>query len=181
MLTHFQKRKLIKLFSMYDADRTGYLASKDFENLAKRLAALRGWGGRSPRYRGLLAQLTSNWQELKGQADQDSNHQVDLDEWLAYYEAVLGDAQRYAKRVKTLSQLIFEAFDENGDGVISQPEWAGILRVYNVSPIYASVVFRALDINEDGVLNQLEFLDLLHDFFYSDEEASPANFMFGPY
>lgn len=181
MLSDFQRRKLIKLFSMYDADHTGYLVAKDFENIAKRLAVLRGWGGRSPRYVGLLTQLTNNWKSLKGEADTDGDRKIDLNEWLAYYDGVLNDEKRYQKRILTLINLVFEAFDENGDGVISEPEWAGVLKVFNVSPIYAGMVFKAIDANADGVLNKQEFLALLNDFFYSEEEASPANFMFGPY
>jgi hypothetical protein len=64
---------------------------------------------------------------------------------------------------------------------ISQQEWAGLLSVYNVSPVYAPLVFPKLDANQDGFLSKEEVLQLIRDFFYSNEPEAPANDMFGPY
>lgn len=52
MLTELQKRKMIKFFSMYDANCDSALVCQDFENLVKKLADLRNWGSRSSKYQG---------------------------------------------------------------------------------------------------------------------------------
>ena len=43
MLTELQKRKIIKLFTIYDADNHGYLLFSDYEKIAHKLADLKGW------------------------------------------------------------------------------------------------------------------------------------------
>ncbi len=181
MLSEIQKRKLTKLFSMYDVDCNGFLLLKDFENRAKKLAALRGWGSRSPKYVQLINQFTYNWKCLSGDSDTNRDHKISLQEWLQHYDTLLSDPKRYTEQVRSLMELVFEVFDENGDGVISQAEWAGLLSVFNVSPIYASDVFTKLDSNQDGSLSREEVLQLIQDFFHSDQLDAPANFMFGPY
>ncbi|MEM1368755.1 MAG: EF-hand domain-containing protein [Cyanobacteria bacterium P01_H01_bin.15] len=181
MLTEFQTRKLLKLFSMYDADHDGFLVKKDFSDIAKKLANLRNWGLRSPRYLAIDSQLTQNWKCLEGEADTDGDHRVSIDEWLAFYDSVLSDPQKYEQRVKKLMDLVFEVFDTDGDGLISKSEWSNLLVVYNVCAVYGERSFDALDTNHDGYLNQTEMLSLLEDFYYSEDPQNPANSMFGPY
>lgn len=180
MLSELQTRKLTKLFSMYDACCNGYLCKKDFESLAKKLAGVRHWGLRSPRYLGLSNQLTYDWKCLTRDADADHDHKVSLDEWLPYYDAVLSDPKQYEERVRSLMEMVFDIFDISKGGV-NQQDWADLLSIYNVSPIYAATVFPALSSGQSETLDRDQILQLIHDFFYSDDPETPANAMFGPY
>ncbi len=181
MLTELQTRKLTKLFSMYDACCDGFLIKKDFENIAKKLAGIRNWGLRSPRYVGLLNQLLSDWKGLTQAADEDRDQKVSIEEWLNYYDIVLSDPKQYEQRVKALMEMVFDVFNQReGDG-ITQADWGCLLSAYNVSPAYAPLIFPTLDTEQVGTLNRDKMLQLIHDFFYSDEADAPANSMFGPY
>ena len=73
MLTSFQKRKLTKLFSMYDLGNNGVLKLSDFEEIARRLASLRGWKAGSPEERHLLEQYTYRWIRLRGDIKERSH------------------------------------------------------------------------------------------------------------
>jgi Ca2+-binding EF-hand superfamily protein len=181
MLTELQKRKLIKFFSMHDATYNGTLVYQDFENIVKKLADLRNWGSRSPKYPLLQNKCMNDWKGLKGDADKSHDKKVSLEEWLNYYDGILSDETKYNQEVHFFMELVFEIFDANEDGKISQQEWAGLLSVYNVSPVYAPLVFPKLDANQDGFLSKEEVLQLIRDFFYSNEPEAPANDMFGPY
>jgi Ca2+-binding EF-hand superfamily protein len=181
MLTELQKRKLIKFFSMHDANYDGVLVSQDFENLVKKLADIRNWGARSPKYQVLLNKCMQDWKSLKGDADESHDQKVSLEEWLHYYERILSDETKYNQEVRYFIELIFEVFDADEDGKISQQEWAGLLSVYNVSPVYAPLIFPKLDANQDGFLSKEEVLQLIRDFLYSNDLEAPANTMFGPY
>ncbi len=181
MLTDIQKRKLTKLFSMYDADCDGFLHRQDYENVAKKLASLRGWGSRSAKYLQLESQFAHNWKALQGESNSNRDRKVALEEWLNHYDQILNNPDKYAEQMRTMMELIFEVFDANGDGQISQDEWAGLLRVFNISSVYAANVFAKLDTNSDGVLNKEEVIQLYHNFFYSNQPDAPGNEMFGPY
>lgn len=181
MLTDIQTRKLTKLFHLYDANSDGVLVQQDFTTLAVRLANLRQNLRASSQYPQILAHLQQDWACLCEAADHNHDARITLEEWLAYYDQVLNDIKQYASRVVALLTLLFDAFDQDDDGQISEQEWINLLSVFNVLPIYASSIFLNLDIDQDGVLNQDEVLNLIHDFFYIDEPSAPANFMFGPY
>lgn len=181
MLTDLQKRKLMKLFSMYDADFDGSLVGKDFEAVAHKLAEMAGWSTRSPKCLTLMGQFTQEWKRLKGSADADHDQKISIDEWFTYYDGVLSDEQKYNKRVQTLKELVFDVFDVNGDGELSAAEWSKLLSVYNVSPVYVSIIFPILDIDQDGVLKKPDVIALMREFFYSDDPDAPGNLVFGPY
>ncbi|MGD2181573.1 EF-hand domain-containing protein [Lusitaniella coriacea] len=181
MLSELQKRKLTKLFSMYDANCDGVLVYKDFENMVKKLADLRRWSSRSSKYLILNETFMKRWKTLQKDADTSRNKEISIEEWLYYYEEILGDEKKYNEQVNALIQLVFDAFDKDGDGKISQEEWGELLGAYNISPVYAPLVFPKLDANGDGFLTKEELVQLIYDFYYSDDSEHPANSMFGPY
>lgn len=181
MLTELQTRKLLKLFCMYDCDRDGVLVCKDFENIANKIATVKNLGARSPKVVMLKERFFQAWKSLLSKADTSGDKKVCLTEWMAYYEYVLGDKDKYFKEVQSLMKLIFEVFDANGDGQLSKEEWAELFQVYSVHPAYAPIAFEQLDMNGDGFLSKDEILVLIDDFFCGDNSASVANAMFGPY
>ena len=181
MLTELQTRKLLKLFCMYDGDRNGFLVCQDFEKIADRLATVKNLGSRSPKVLVLKERFIQVWKSLLNKADTSGDKQVSLTEWLSYYDEVLKDKEKYTKEVQSLMRLIFEVFDTDGDGNISQQEWAELFQVYNIHPAYAPLAFRRLDANQDGVLSKEEVLALIDDFFCGNSTDSEANSMFGPY
>ena len=181
MLTDLQKRKLTKLFSMYDSDYTGTLVKDDFELMFKKLSTLRNWSRRSPRCIVLQDTLMRKWQGLAKKADTSHNKQVSRAEWLAYYDEVLADPKACSEEVASLMELIFDVFDQDEDGKVNQEEWGQLLAAFNESPVYASLIFPSLDRDQDGWLTKAEILQLFQSFCYSDDPNEPANSMFGPY
>ena len=180
MLTEMQRRKLIKLFSMYDTNNTGWVSRDDFDLLFKKMSSLRNWSVRAPKCLVLQDKLARMWKSLSKQADLSRNKQVSLDEWIAYKETVLSNEQAYADEVQSLTELLFDVFDKNEDGYINEDEWGQVLSVYNISPIYAAEVFPALTKEENRITKE-ELIKLVYDFYHSDDPDNPANTMFGPY
>jgi len=181
MLTDLQQRKLTKLFSMYDSDYTGVLVKNDFELLFKKLATLRNWSKRSPRCIVLEEKLMHKWKRLEQKADTHDNDEVSIDEWLAYYDEVLGDAKDCSVMVADLIELVFDVFDQDEDGKVNQVEWGQLLAAFNESPVYAPLVFPALDQDGDGWLTKEEIRGLFVNFCCSNDPDELANQMFGPY
>jgi len=181
MLTHFQKRKLTKLFSIFDSDYTGVLVRADFELMYKKLTTLRNWSKRSPRAIVLEDKLLRKWQHLEQKADTHKNDAISIDEWFAYYDEILADADACSNMVGELIELVFDVFDQDEDGKITQAEWGQLLTAFNESPVYAPIVFPALDTDQDGWLTKAEVRAHFINFCYGDTLDDPANQMFGPY
>jgi hypothetical protein len=181
MLTDLQKRKLTKLFSMYDSDYTGVLVKKDFELMFKKLSTFRDWSKRSPRCLVLEDTLMRKWQGLEQKADTHHNDEVSIDEWLAYYDEVLADDQACSEVVASLIELIVDVFDRDEDSKVNQADWGHLLAAFNESPVYAPLVFPALDHDQDGWLTKDEIRNLFKRFCAGDDPNDPANHMFGPY
>ena len=181
MLTPLQIQKLTKFFSMYDTNCDGFLDQEDFKEIVKSLVNLKHLGTRSPKYLILKERFDRAWTNLKNHADSNHDKHVSLEEWLTYYDQVLLDESLYQQELHSLMEIVFEIFDDNGDGKISPDEWGNLLKIYHVSPIYAPQVFQQLDHNQDGFLDRAEIMDLIYRFFYSDDPQDLANRMFGPY
>ncbi len=107
MLTELQKRKLMKLFSMYDAKNLGVLKLSDFEQLAQRLADLRGWKADTPAYEEALNRyVLLQWNRIRAFIQHKlnrlpSNH-ISLEDWLAYYDIILNDEAYQAGQCKVI-------------------------------------------------------------------------------
>lgn len=183
-LTELQKRKLMKLFCMYDAKNLGVLKLSDFEQLAQRLADLRGWKANTPAYEETLNRyVLLQWNRIRALIQQKlnrlhSNH-IRLEDWLAYYDIVLND-KTYQDELMMLPEAVFNVVDVDESGLLDKREWADLFRVYNIPVIYVEETFNRIDVDGDGVLSKEEVLSMIQDFLYSSDPDKPGNYMFGP-
>lgn len=183
MLTSFQKRKLTKLFTMYDLANQGVIRLSDFEKIAQNLAKLRKWKAGSPEESHLNQQYTYRWlrlrDEIKQSAHHRRDHQVTLEEWLIYYESLLED-ETFRHDVQSMGNLIFEVIDLDQNQNIDLPEWTNLFRVYHLPIVYAKISFEQLDDDQDGFLTQENILRALHEFYWSQNPDDLGNYLFGP-
>ncbi len=196
MLTEFQKRKLMKLFSMYDACNLGVLKISDFELLAQRLADLRGWKEDSNHYRDISGKFIYLWNRIRSEIKNVYNSQphilnnpdawntqirsqVSVEEWFTYFEVVLNN-QNYKAEILALSDAIFSVIDTDESGHLDKSEWAELFRVYNISVIYVDETFAKIDIDGDGNLSKDEVMSMIEEFYYSNDPESAGSYMFGP-
>jgi len=183
MLTELQKRKLMKLFCMYDARNLGILKISDFERLAQQLAELRGWRPGTADYEKITSQYLFRWNRMRSEIKQalhvQNDGQVNLDEWLTYYGIVLND-QNQEKELLALAEAVFNVVDLDETGHLDKAEWTELFRAYNIPVIYVEETFARIDRNGDGVLSKEEVLSMIREFYYSDDPNAAGNYMFGP-
>jgi len=196
MLTEFQKRKLMKLFSMYDACNLGVLKISDFECLAQRLADLRGWKVDSSAYEDISSKFIYLWNRMRSEIKNVYNSQpevlnnpdawttqirtqITVKEWFTYFEVVLPNPD-YHQEVLALSDAIFTVVDTDQSGNLDKAEWAELFRVYNISVIYVDETFAKIDANSDGNLSKQEVMTMIKEFYFSNDLESVGSYMFGP-
>jgi len=192
MLTDFQKRKLMKLFSMYDACNLGVLKISDFEQLAQRLADLRGWQPDTIPYEDITSKYLLLWNRMRSEikhkvlsqenieeATTQIRSQVSLEEWFIYYDIVLNDPS-YHEEILALTETVFTVVDTDESGHLDQQEWANFFRVYNIPVIYVAETFTRIDLDGNGVLTKDEVLTMIKEFYFSNDPEVSGNYMFGP-
>ncbi len=81
MLSELQKRKLMKLFCMYDVCNLGVLKISDFERLAQQLAELRGWKPSTAAYDKITSQYLFRWNRMRAEIKQTLQIRNDGHEW----------------------------------------------------------------------------------------------------
>jgi Ca2+-binding EF-hand superfamily protein len=183
MLPELQKRKIIKLFTMYDAGNHGYLNFSDYEIIAHKLGDLKGWKSDEIEYQKLLNKYGYQWISMYGfikeKLQQKLENRIYLSEWLKYHELVL-QAPEHREEVKSLAKLVFDIVDLDESGNLDLNEWQNLFQIYNLPVVYASESFGKIDLNQDGVLSREELLSSLQEFYESNDPEFPGNYMFGP-
>lgn len=183
MLPELQKRKLMKLFSMYDACNLGVLKIADFERLARQLAELQDWEPGTADYERITSQYLFRWNRMRAEIKETLNvrndGRVNLDEWLTYYDIVLSD-RSHEEELLSLAEVVFNVLDVDESGHLDKNEWTALFRAYKIPVVYIDETFACIDLDGDGVLSKEEVLSMLREFYYSDDPNATGNYMFGP-
>lgn len=186
MLSDLQRRKLTHKFEIFDADGDGGVEASDFRAMIDRLARLRGWDEGSEPVERLRAEYAEFWKALVSMAEPADPDRIELDDWLAYYEAALDFEREMAGpdhvtcTPRSTMGLVFDVLDRDGDGEISREEYRQFCRAHRIDLPADGDVFARLDRDGDGRLTRSEMLDLVTEFYFSDDPEAPGNRLFGP-
>ncbi|MAS34969.1 MAG: hypothetical protein CL610_13250 [Anaerolineaceae bacterium] len=179
MLTELQRRKMTRLFNVFDANHNGFIEEQDYLRIAQNFARLRGLSPGSTGYQKLQAKFSFVWEYIQKFGDPDHDEFVSLPEFLVYAESVLEG--QYAAVEGSTGSFLFELIDTDGDGQITQDEFRLFYQAYGIDVALVEDIFARLDLNADSVISADEFAQLGYDFHYSDDPDCPANWFFGPY
>jgi Ca2+-binding EF-hand superfamily protein len=177
MASDFQRRKVAGVVDAMDVDRDGFLEEQDFEALTERWVDIRGWKPGSADYDRMRSIMMGWWATLLAASDQDRDDKVSLDEVLLVVDRLHAmDAE-----VMGTADSMFDAIDENGDGLIAIEEHKQVVKAWKGSDAGVDEVFPRLDRDGYGYLSRAEFRELWADFWRGDDPASPGQWVFGPY
>ena len=179
MLTDFQKHKMRKLFNFWDYNNTERLEKTDYQNITSRVAAERGWDRNSPQYASTYNAVMTNWAQLEHYADENNDNIITVEEWMAYCESLVNDAQAYRVHAMELMMTLLNAVDVDEDGLLTIEDYKRWFRIYNVDPAQAENAFGHLDTDGNGHLSIDEIINALNDFYYSNAPSAPGNYLFG--
>ena len=179
MASELQRRKVTRVFRAMDANGDGLLEEADFAALTERWAAVRGAPPGSPEHTRLTDIMMGWWQTLLATSDETPRDTpratVTLDDVLAVVDR-LGQMRQ---PVAATAMTMFEAVDEDADGMISAPEYRRLIESWNGRSTDSDEVFPLLDGDGDGYLSRTEFTELWTEFWAGDDADSPGTWVFG--
>lgn len=178
-LTPLRRRKLARMFAVLDLDGDGFVARTDYLRRVDAFARLRGWMEDTPEYQRNRNASLEEWQGLCHGADVDEDGRVSRDEFLRYADAYLADRDAVRAYARGDVQLLFDAMDTDGDGVITVDEYRGYLEVCGVETEAADTFFGHADLDRDGRITRAEMSHAMEEFLVSEDPRAGGNFLFG--
>lgn len=179
MLTDFQTQKMEKLFRFWDIDNNGYLEQVDYEQLAERITAERGWKSGSTEAASTYNALMASWGQIAQFADANADAKVTPKEWMAHCTAMVQDSGVYRVSGMELMMALFNAVDTDGDGQLTLEDYKMWFRIYKADEAQAEAAFTQMDTDGSGALSIDELLTAVDDFYHSDDPDAPGNHLFG--
>lgn len=154
-----------------DREGRGHLIEDDFIALADRWTVLRNADPGSDEWERLRTVMTGWWSSLSAAA-RDPEH-VHLDEVMAVVDML----PQMADTVTATADAMFEAVDENHDGLISRAEYRQLIEAWSGRTINTDAVFDRLTAN--SFITHDEFRDLWTQFWAGDDPEAPGTWVFG--
>jgi Ca2+-binding EF-hand superfamily protein len=181
MLTDLQTKKLTHYFNLLDYDNNGIVEKSDFTAIAENLCVLWGFREGTEKYNYYIQVFGQGWDDFRNLVENLDKDKASLVEWLEFGDRFIvnGTEEQYEKYVKMVAREIFDCFDSNGDGYISLEEYIDLFMAYRIEVRYSAKAYTRLDRNSDDLLSKDELLSAVDEFFKSDDENAPGNWLYG--
>lgn len=181
MVTPLRRRKLARLFTLYDVDRNGFIEQTDFELIAHKTALAMNHQPGSPAYNTLHNQYMAGWIRLAQLGDVDNDRRLTLEEYCAAYDKMLAQPAQFTAMMMGIVSTIIMLLDTDKDGKVSVPEYTAYLMAWGTAATEIAETFHQLDRDRDGYLIADELRQNAEEFFFSEDPAARGNWLVGPF
>lgn len=175
MASDLQRRKVTRVFRAMDVNGDGLLEEADFVALTERWARIRDAAPGSPEHLRLIDIMMGWWRTLLATSRSAPRDKVSAADVLAVVDQLAGMPHQVAATAMTM----FEAIDEDGDGMISAAEYNRLIEGWTGRETNTDEIFGVLDSDGDGYLSRDEFRALWEEFWAGDDPAAPGTWVFG--
>ncbi|OWR47915.1 calexcitin-2-like [Danaus plexippus] len=179
MVSDFRKKKLTYLFKIFfDSDGSGSVTKEEFEQMIGKIAKAKGWADGDEAYKQAKKVMGDIWEGIQQKADINKDGEVSLDEWINLWDDFANNSGEPQPWQAHYCKAIFFIQDSTGDGVIDKNEFSNVHASFGMSKEDAEKAFDKAANGKSGI-SWDDFQKLWLEYFTSEDENAPGNYIFG--
>ncbi len=101
----------------------------------------------------------------------NDKQQIELSQWIQFFEGQMEEDEYLEEYVELLINFMFDLFDEDHDGYISEEEYGFFYEIFGIDKNSFEKAFTNLDLNNDNRVSRYEMIRQLEAYFIDDSEA----------
>ena len=179
MANSAKNRKFNILFDWFDQGRDGYLTQDDFQQLAALFTGLPG-GGAPENAQALHDGFEKFGGLLFAAGDTSGDGRLEREEFIDVMKSSVTAPENFEDAVLTIADAFMRIVDTSGDGSLNFDEYVRMYDALGIDPVHSSDAFTRLDRDGDGAISYQEFRTAIVEFYLSDDENAPGNWLLGP-
>ncbi len=181
MLSLIQRQKLTHLFDILDKDKNEILQERDFTHLGENICVALNWEPGSPDHESVMEKCKHIYTTIFNSIPHKQADAITLDLWLHYFDFALtmDDEEIIDEFVDLFLNKVFEMFDQNHDGSITENEYIDMFRIYGLNITEVPKGFESLDTDHDKKINKRELENGFKEFLTSPSREANGNWTFG--
>ncbi len=181
MLNHIQLKKQRLFFSLLDSNHDGFIESNDFEAIGENVFIMLGIELDTYAFRQIEELSEKLRVDIREYTDKERGNKCSIDEWLSFADEQIVNCDEvwYGNYINSIVSGLFDMFDSNRDGLISDIEYINLFTSFRIEVRVASKCFKKLDNNNDGYISRDELVNAVKEFMRSNEPDVPGNSLFG--
>lgn len=172
--------KFTTLFGWFDQNKDGYLTHEDFQQMAELFAAVAQKEDQT-NATAMRDAVENWWGLLLASGDTDADGRLARPEFIEVMKSSVTSPGNFEGAVLAIADALMSALDTNKDGLVDSQEYARMYSTLRIPPEYASDAFGRLDRDSDGAISHEEFRTAICEFYLSDDENAPGNWLIGPF
>ncbi|MFC5289926.1 EF-hand domain-containing protein [Actinokineospora guangxiensis] len=126
------------VFTLLDANGSGYLSSEDFQLMSDRVVAAAKGSDESAK-RAMSAAFAQYWSTLAAELDTDRDNRVTFEE----YTACVLSPERFDRTVEQFADSLAALGDPDGDGLIERPVFTALMTAIGFGQANVDALFDA--------------------------------------
>ncbi|MFC6064066.1 EF-hand domain-containing protein, partial [Streptomyces ochraceiscleroticus] len=179
MAEALKDRKFKALFEMFDPSGQGYLTRDGFRRFTDAVTGLVP-SGDVENATAMRNAFEKWWEILAQSADGKGDSRIEREEFVSIMRSRVTSPGNLEEAVLAIADSLMRALDTSKDGVLSKDEYLRIYTHLGIDAEHCSDAFNRLDRDGNGVISHDEWRTALNEFYLSDDESAPGNWLLGP-
>lgn len=162
------------IFTLFDADGTGYIEADDFELMASRVVAAASDSDDTAK-NAMLAAFRRYWTTLEAELDVNNDGKVSFEE----YRACVLSPERFDETVSDFAESLAALGDPDGDGLIERPVFVALMTAIGFERANIDALFDAFGPSDSDQIEVTTWVEGIKDYYRPDKAGIPGDHLVG--